>query len=105
MQLPMIRKGKIYLTINSNEIRVHIPYQRLLKLVEPRVARKSDVVNLFELTKREREVFDGMRRGLRNKEIGAELNISERTVKSHCSGVFKKTRITSRIELARQYGT
>jgi DNA-binding NarL/FixJ family response regulator len=42
------------------------------------------------LTPSARRVFLGICRGLRNKEIGAELGISERTVKWHVTELLKK---------------
>jgi len=53
-----------------------------------------------QLTKREREVVDGVGRGLRNREIAHSLGISERTVKSHLNNIFSKTRVSSRFALS-----
>jgi len=52
------------------------------------------------LTKRERQIVDGVARGLRNKEIARELNISEKTVKSHLNSVFQKLGLEGRFALA-----
>ena len=51
------------------------------------------------LTKREWDIADGVSQGLRNKEIAARLNISEKTVKSHLNNVFSKLKISGRIGL------
>jgi two-component system NarL family response regulator len=53
-----------------------------------------------QLTKREQQIVDGVTRGLRNKEIGRQLNISEKTVKSHLSNIFLKLGLEGRIALA-----
>ena len=53
-----------------------------------------------QLTKREREVVDGVGRGLRNREIAHSLGISERTVKSHLNNIFSKTHVSSRFALS-----
>ena len=53
-----------------------------------------------QLTKREREVVEGVGRGLRNREIAHALGISERTVKSHLNNIFSKTRVSSRFALS-----
>ncbi len=53
------------------------------------------------LTGREREIADGVGRGLQNKEIAAELNISTHTVSSHLRRVFRKMRIHSRAAVSR----
>lgn len=42
------------------------------------------------LTERERQVLDGMSRGRSNIEIGAELYLSEDTVKTHARRLFRK---------------
>ena len=39
-------------------------------------------------------------RGLRNREIAAELHISENTVKRHLQSIFSKTGAHDRVELA-----
>jgi len=52
------------------------------------------------LTKREREVVEGVGRGLRNREIAHALGISERTVQGHLKNIFSKTRVHSRFALS-----
>ncbi|MCG9029613.1 LuxR C-terminal-related transcriptional regulator [Laribacter hongkongensis] len=51
------------------------------------------------LTEREREVVQALRRGLANKEIARELDISENTVKKHLSSVFQKLGVEDRLQL------
>ncbi len=51
-----------------------------------------------ELTPQELRVFEMIRQRLRNKEIAARLNISEKTVKCHANRIFKKLKITKRIQ-------
>ena len=52
-----------------------------------------------KLTPREREVFELVVAGNLNKQIAAELGISERTVKVHRAQVMTKMRVTSLAEL------
>ena len=47
---------------------------------------------------RELEVLKLTARSLRNKEIACELDISERTVQSHLSNIFRKLNAGSRTE-------
>lgn len=81
-------RRKIYLTLNRAEIVIHIPYQVAVELIKPNV--QNGQINLKELTRREREVFENMRRGMCNKEIASVLNLSERTVKFHASSLYAK---------------
>jgi DNA-binding NarL/FixJ family response regulator len=53
-----------------------------------------------QLTKREQQIADGVARGLRNKEIARQLNISEKTVKSHLNNIFQKLGLEGRFALA-----
>jgi DNA-binding CsgD family transcriptional regulator len=55
-----------------------------------------------KLTRREDEVLGGVVRSLSNKEIGATLNLSERTVKFHVSSLLAKFRVRGRMELVQQ---
>lgn len=48
------------------------------------------------LTERERDVLDFLARGHDNHRIGAELGISEKTVRNHVSSVFAKLGVESR---------
>jgi DNA-binding CsgD family transcriptional regulator len=53
------------------------------------------------LSPREHEILHLVRRGLTNADIARELYISENTVKSHVSRVFKKLHITRRRDIIR----
>jgi DNA-binding NarL/FixJ family response regulator len=53
-----------------------------------------------DLTGREREVLQLIAQGRSNKEIGGELKISERTVKTHVSNIFGKLELTDRTQVA-----
>jgi pimeloyl-ACP methyl ester carboxylesterase/DNA-binding CsgD family transcriptional regulator len=49
-----------------------------------------------ELTVRERQVLHDLARGLDNHQIGAQLGISEKTVRNHVSGIFAKLGVGTR---------
>ena len=53
-----------------------------------------------QLTDRELDVLNLVTRGLRNKEVAAELGISENTVKFHLRHILDKVHAASRTELA-----
>ena len=53
-----------------------------------------------ELTDAEWRVAEAVARGLSNKEIAAELNISLRTVEGHISRILDKKNLNNRVELA-----
>lgn len=54
-----------------------------------------------QLTDRERQVLQGVFEGLSNKEIAAELSISEASVKSALQQLFLKTGVRTRSQLVR----
>ncbi len=54
------------------------------------------------MTRREEEVLSGLMKSLANKEIAANLNLSERTVKFHVSSLLAKFRVRGRMELVRE---
>ena len=53
------------------------------------------------LTPRELQIVELVERGMKNKDIGVSLGISERTVKTHLSHLFEKLGVTSRTEAVR----
>lgn len=61
---------------------------------------QNDNCKKTTLTKRENEILKMIAAGYLNKEIGSELNISERTVKNHVSSLFKKIGVSDRTQAA-----
>jgi len=67
--------------------------------VVPAVAAKlAERVTRIQLTPRELSTLRLMADGKANKEIAADLGISERTVKTHLGHLFEKLGVTSRTE-------
>jgi DNA-binding NarL/FixJ family response regulator len=54
-----------------------------------------------DLTEAEGRIALAVARGLSNKEIAAELNISVRTVENHISHILDKKNFSNRVEIAR----
>jgi len=66
----------------ENAQRIHVPFD-------------------VQLTPTELKVVQHVARGLANREIAEELNVSQRTVESHVSNMLGKTGLHNRTELAR----
>lgn len=75
--------------------------QRCLQALVQAVDSQGGQVRRNELTERERQVLNGVFAGLSNKEIGAQLEISEASVKSALQQLFVKTGVRTRSQLVR----
>ena len=72
---------------------VHNGQRSIPTLVEQRLAARS---NEPSLTVREMEVLEHLAQGMRNKEIGVALSISEETARVHIKGIFHKLNVHDR---------
>ena len=70
-----------------------------LKALLNHVEGISNAPQQESLSKREKDIIILLSQGLRNKEIADRICISEQTVKSHLSRIFRKTNVTSRSQL------
>jgi DNA-binding CsgD family transcriptional regulator len=66
------------------------------------LAAGLDLGARVKVSRRERDVLDGILQNLANKEIAAKLNVAERTVKFHVSSLLAKFGVTDRIALSRE---
>jgi len=60
----------------------------------------TEAASMGRLSEREKQIAFLVARGLKNKGIAVELNISENTVKRHLQSIFNKTGARDRLELA-----
>ena len=78
---------------------IYIP--RALLSLEPsksQTVRNKFSVGFAAMTHRQREVFDLLLKGVSNKAIANQLNMSEGTVKSHLSTVYRIIDVSNRTE-------
>jgi DNA-binding NarL/FixJ family response regulator len=54
------------------------------------------------LSEREVEILGMLLRGLANKQVAAQLGISEHTVKFHVSSIYTKLNVSNRTEAVRE---
>lgn len=95
-----IDSNSLHQQINLNEARIQDLQSQLVSFEQERVAN-IDVANSAlpaPLTRREIEVLRLIARGATNKEISAELQISQHTVKSHVIHIFNKIGVNDRAQ-------
>ena len=73
--------------------------------VDPEIAQRTRhaeerAASMPPLTRRERELIELVRQGLRNRDIAAELGVTEGTVMVYLHAIFDKLRVENRTELA-----
>lgn len=73
--------------------------------VDPEIAERTRqaqarAASAPPLTRRERELVELVRQGLRNRDIAAELGVTEGTVKVYLHAIFDKFQVENRTELA-----
>lgn len=61
---------------------------------------RSDQEPLETLTAREEQILNLLGKGLRNKEIGRQLDLKEKTVKHYVTNVLQKLQLRNRVEAA-----
>ncbi len=70
------------------------------KMLQEVGSEKNDSAKRDKISPREMEVLQLIARGLGNKEIGGQLFISERTVKTHVTHLLEKLNLRDRTQLA-----
>ena len=80
--------------------RVERTHSDLARMFGEKEDDSRDFVRDEELTDAEWRVAEAVARGLSNKEIASELNLSLRTVEGHISRILDKKNLNNRVELA-----
>lgn len=94
-----------FLTKPFNDDDLLSAIRQAIERSESTIVQQSEIRQLRQrlatLTRREREVMDLVVSGLLNKEVGAELDISEITVKAHRGKVMGKMQAESLADLVK----
>lgn len=80
--------------------RVERTHTDLARLFGEKASEEERFVRDEELTDAEWRAAEAVARGLSNKEIAAELNLSLRTIEGHISRILDKKNLSNRVELA-----
>lgn len=72
----------------------------LLDYSQTRRHEKSEANPLGELTERERQILELLGLGMSNKEIGAKLFLTEKTIKHYVTNILQKLQVHNRVEAA-----
>jgi len=72
--------------------------RKLFPDYEMREGNKAEGLNLYKLTKRQKEVLMLVKQGLPNKEIAAKLQITEGSVRNRLSEIYKRLGTHNKIE-------
>ena len=86
--------------INNILSRVERTHSQIAKMIG-RAERKDPRFHDESLTEAENRIATSVARGLSNKEIAAEMQISVRTVENHISHILDKKHFSNRVEIAR----
>jgi DNA-binding NarL/FixJ family response regulator len=80
--------------------RVQRTHSDLARMFGEQEVDEYELVRDEDLTEAEWRVAEAVARGLSNKEIAAELNLSLRTIEGHISRILDKKNLSNRVELA-----
>lgn len=81
--------------------RVERTHSTIARLVGNDLPDETVFVRDEELTDAEWRIAEAVARGLSNKDIAAELNLSVRTIENHVSNILAKKQFGNRVEIAR----
>ncbi|WP_454729663.1 response regulator [Cellulosimicrobium protaetiae] len=85
--------------VTGRIISTYVELARVAPLAPDAAGTGAPATGLDAATPREREVLLAVARGLSNREVGAELHLTEATVKSHVRSLLTKVGLTNRVQL------
>lgn len=95
-----VNSDSLHQKVSLNEARIQDLQSRLVSFEKDNDAKFDDANSALPapLSKREIEVLHLIAHGATNKEISAELQISQHTVKSHVIHIFNKVGVNDRVQ-------
>ena len=97
----------LYIEKSTDTAEISAAIQDILKSDSDEVDADAVVLGDIKLSKRQKQLILMLDRGLSNRDIAAELNISEHTVKVHLWRLFRRLGVKSRtqtLHFARTHG-
>ena len=97
----------LYIEKSTDTAEISAAIQDILKSDDDEVDADAVVVGDIKLSKRQKQLILMLDRGLSNRDIAAELSISEHTVKVHLWRLFRRLGVKSRtqtLHFARTHG-
>ena len=97
----------LYIEKSTDTAEISAAIQDILKSDKDEVDADAVVLGDIKLSKRQKQLILMLDRGLSNRDIAAELNISEHTVKVHLWRLFRRLGVKSRtqtLHFARTHG-
>ncbi|MSQ64913.1 MAG: response regulator transcription factor [Limnohabitans sp.] len=97
----------LYIEKSTDTAEISAAIQNILKSDGDEIDADAVVIGDIKLSKRQKQLILMLDRGLSNRDIAAELNISEHTVKVHLWRLFRRLGVKSRtqtLHFARTHG-
>jgi DNA-binding NarL/FixJ family response regulator len=92
--------GELLAVVNNILSRVERTHSQIARMIG-RSEQETPRFHDESLTEAENRIATSVARGLSNKEIAAEMQISVRTVENHISHILDKKHFNNRVEIAR----
>lgn len=92
--------GELLAVVNNILSRVERTHSQIARMIG-RSEQEAPRFHDESLTEAENRIATSVARGLSNKEIAAEMQISVRTVENHISHILDKKHFNNRVEIAR----